>query len=73
MNEWNVVLVLVTLSGLIGVFVKAAISLNTNSVRLTEAVKGLWKAVDSLKTESDCIDDRIDDHEHRITVLEERK
>lgn len=44
MNEWGVVGVIVTLVGLAVAIIKPIVQLNTNIVRLTDAVDGLKKA-----------------------------
>jgi hypothetical protein len=84
MNEYTVILVIVTLVGLFVTVGKPIINLNTNIVELGSAVKGLQKTVDKLekKQEDDNakVWDRLargevkfDNHEKRITNLEEKK
>ena len=81
MNEYTVVLVIVTLVGLFITVGKPIINLNTNIVELNSAVKGLQKTVDK-KQEEDNVkvwerlrkgDSKFDNHEKRITVLEEKR
>lgn len=84
MNEYTVVLVLVTLVGLFFTIGKPILNLNSNIVELNAAVKRLQKTVDKLEDKQ--IDDQkrvwerldrgskmFDDHEHRISVLEDKK
>ena len=84
MNEYTVVLVLVTLVGLFFTIGKPILNLNSNIVELNAAVKRLQKTVDKLDDKQ--IDDqkrvwerldrgskKFDDHEHRISVLEDKK
>ena len=84
MNEYTVVLVIVTLVGLFITVGKPIINLTTNIVELNSAVKGLQKTVDKLekKQEEDNVkvwerlrkgDSKFDNHEKRITVLEEKR
>ena len=44
MNEWGVVGVIVTLVGLAAAIIKPIVQLNTNIVKLTDAVEGLKNA-----------------------------
>ena len=44
MNEWGVVGVIVTLVGLAAAIIKPIVQLNTNIVKLTDAVHGLKEA-----------------------------
>ena len=90
MNEWGVVGVIVTLVGLAVAIIKPIVQLNTNIVRLTDAVDGLKKAhtkieeanaeehkklherINNRKKENEALDDRVTDHENRISILEHK-
>ena len=76
MNEWGVVTVIIALVGLVGVFVKAAWSMSKSAQRLSDSVDGLKGSVDELKSENKddhkVFSDKLDDHEYRITVLEQK-
>ena len=82
MNEWSVVLVIISLVGLGAAIIKPILSLNTAIVKLTEAVKELQKDmadfVNGNHNSHVRIHERIDgcneairDHENRIEKLEE--
>ena len=90
MTEWQMVLALVVLVGLIGTIITPIIKLNTNIVKLTDAVNGLREAHDKMdktnteehkqlherinhrKKENEELDDRVSDHENRISILEHK-
>ena len=90
MNEWGVIGVIVTLVGLAVAIIKPIVQLNTNIVRLTDAVDGLKKAhtkieednkkeqkqlherINHRKKENEELDDRVTDHENRISILENK-
>lgn len=90
MNEWGVIGVIVTLVGLAVAIIKPIVQLNTNIVRLTDAVDGLKKAhtkieednekehkrlherIDHRKKENEELEDRVTDHENRISILEKK-
>ena len=82
MNEWSVVLVIISLVGLGAAIIKPILSLNTAIVKLTEAVKELQKDmadfVNGNHNSHVRIHERIDgcneairNHENRIEKLEE--
>ena len=84
MTEYSVILVLVTLIGLFMTVGKPILNLNTNIVELNEAVKGLKKTVEKLERKQeddnrrvwerlDMGEKKMDNHETRITKLEDRK
>lgn len=84
MNEWSVVLVIISLVGLGAAIVKPILSLNTAIVKLTEAVKELQKDmadfVNGNHNSHVRIHERIDgcneairDHENRLEKLESKK
>ena len=90
MNEWGVVGVIVTLIGLASAIIKPIVQLNTNIVKLTDAVDGLKKAngkleetnaeehkqlherINHRKKENEALDNRVSDHENRISILEHK-
>lgn len=90
MNEWGVVGVIVTLIGLAVAIIKPIVQLNTNIVKLTDAVDGLKKAngkleetnaeehkqlherINHRKKENEELDNRVSDHENRISILEHK-
>ena len=83
MNEWGVVVVLVTLAGLAVTVGKPILSLNTAIVKLTAAVEGMKEENRALRLELGALEQenreshrrihgRVDGHEGRITVLEQR-
>ena len=84
LTEWGVVGVVVTLVGLIGVFVKLTYSLSSILQKLSSAVDQLGKTVDKMDnsnakthqrifTQLEEHDDLLVDHDKRITVLEMKK
>lgn len=84
MNEWSVVLVIISLVGLGAAIIKPILSLNTAIVKLTEAVKELQKDmadfVNGNHNSHVRIHERIDgcneairNHENRIEKLESEK
>ena len=83
MSEWTVVTVIVVLSGLVISFVKPLISLNGTLTRLTEAVKVLEKDLADISGKNSEAharlwqkeqeqDARLQDHEKRIAIIEDR-
>ena len=83
MTEWGVVGVLVVLIGLIASIVKPMLTLNTSIVQLTTKLASLTQGLDDfkkryvdnlheLKDADKHMNDKIDDHENRITKLEDR-
>lgn len=84
MNEWGVVLVIISLVGLFAAIAKPILNLNTAIVKLTEAVKELQKDmadfVNGNHNSHVRIHERIDgcnevirNHENRLEKLEEKK
>ncbi len=89
-NEWGVVGVIAALVGLAVAIIKPIVQLNTNIVRLTDAVDGLKKAhtkieeanaeehkklherINHRKKENEELDERVTDHENRISILEHK-
>lgn len=84
MTEWGVVCVIIALVGLVAAIVKPIITLNTSIVSLTTKLDQLGDNMDEFNTRNAKSHERIwkhneeqdatlGDHEHRITVLENRK
>lgn len=84
MNEWGVVLVIISLVGLFAAIAKPILNLNTAIVKLTEAVKELQKDmadfVNGNHNSHVRIHERIDgcnevirNHENRLEKLENEK
>ena len=53
MNEWGVVVVIVTLVGLAAAIIKPIVQLNTNIVKLTDAVEGLKNAHTKMEADNE--------------------
>lgn len=74
MNEWGVVLVIVTLLGLIGAFVKPLIKWNTSLTENTMATKALTKTMEKYEADNAAehkeIWDELDKQDERITKIE---
>lgn len=81
--EWTVVTVIVVLVGLIASVLKPLLSLNATITRLTESVNSLEKNIagltekngeshDRLWEKSCAMDDRLNNHETRIRIIESR-
>jgi hypothetical protein len=84
MNEWGVVVVLVTLAGLAVTVGKPILSLNTAIVKLTAAVEGMKEENRALRLELGTLEQenreshrrlhgRLDAQGSRITVLEQKR
>ena len=83
MTEWGVFGVIVALVGFAGAIVTPIIKLNTNITRLTVTIENILKEQEAAKsangkshdriwTELDAHGDKLDEHETRITKIEER-
>lgn len=81
MTEWQVVGVIVALIGLVASIITPMLRLNSTIATLTAAVKENSKALERHEIHSreahkrlhgriDEVEDKVDDHESRITVLE---
>ena len=82
--EWTVVTVLITLSGLIIAIMTPLLKLNSNIVRLSASVDVLTGEMEKYTAKNDQSHDKLwkkneeqdatlDDHEHRLTILEVQK
>lgn len=77
MDEWQVVLVLISLAGFIGVFVNAAAKMTQSITELTVEIRELFRWRDEsndlhkeLKGDIQKNADRIADHENRLQIIE---
>ena len=74
MNEWGVVIVIVTLAGLIGAFVKPLLNWNTSLTENTMAIRGLTDTIKGNEArnekEHNEIWDKLDEHDGRISDIE---
>lgn len=79
--EWTVVTVIISLVGLLIAIITPIIKLNSTITKLTTQVDSFIKGLEEFKVRytnqltefkntHDELYDKVDDHEHRITVLE---
>ena len=73
MNEWTVVSVLVVLIGLFMTVGKPIITLNNSITRLQDAINTLREDIRVLTGRTDNQEERLQNHETRISILEERQ
>ena len=84
MTEWGVVGVIIALVGLMATVVPPIVKLNSSIVKLTDSVANIMQGLESfkkryadhlneLKAEDEKLWDGINDHEHRITILETKE
>lgn len=84
MNEWGVVGVLIALAGFGVTVVKPLLALNTSIVKLTTRLDQVMERLEAVSERNTRSHDRLwkkneeqdaalDDHEHRIIVLETHK
>ena len=71
--EWTVVTVLVTLIGLFMTIGKPIINLQKCITKLQDSVDGLSRRLDKYEQKTDKQDEILQDHETRITVLEQKQ
>ena len=75
-NEWGVVGVIVTLVGLAVAIIKPVVQLNTNIVRLTDAVEGLKKAHTKIEADNEAehkqLHERINHRKKENEELDDR-
>ena len=71
---WTVIAGVAALVGLIGGIVAPMLKLNTSITQLTVVVNGLAKNFEKLTDKNDCahekINDKLEDHETRISLIE---
>lgn len=70
--EWQIVTVLIALVGFGITVIKPILQLNSSIVRLTDAVENLQVIQNDNKQDLKEQADKLEDHEHRITVLENK-
>lgn len=70
MNEWTVVSALVVLVGLFMTLGKPVITLNTSITHLQDAIDSLREDIKILTGRTNNQEERIQDHETRISILE---
>ena len=72
--DWTVIAGVAALVGLIGGIVAPMLKLNTSITQLTVVVNGLAKNFEKLTDKNDCahekINDKLEDHETRISLIE---
>ena len=72
--DWTVIAGVAALVGLIGGIVAPMLKLNTSITQLTVVVNGLAKNFEKLTDKNDCahekINDKLEDHETRIFIIE---
>ena len=72
--DWTIIAGVAALVGLIGGIVAPMLKLNTSITELTVVVKGLSKGFDKLTDRNDRdhekINEKLDDHETRISIIE---
>lgn len=76
MNEWGVVIVIVTLAGLVGAFVKPLLNWNTSLTENTMALRAQTEIIKANETRNEKehgeIWDKLDEHDGRISDIEKR-
>ena len=72
--DWTVIAGVAALVGLIGGIVAPILKLNTSITQLTVVVNGLTKNFEKLTDKNECahekINEKLDDHETRISLIE---
>ena len=72
--DWTVIAGVAALVGLIGGIVAPILKLNTSITQLTVVVNGIVKSFDKLTDKNDDahkeINEKLDDHETRISIIE---
>ena len=71
--EWTVVTVIIALVGLFMTVGKPIITLNSSITRLQDAILELREDIKVLTSRTDNQEERLQDHETRISILEERQ
>ena len=75
--DWTVIAGVAALVGLIGGVVAPILKLNTSITQLTVVVNGLAKNFEKLTDKNECahdkINEKLDDHEARISIIEHSK
>ncbi|HWQ51079.1 MAG TPA: hypothetical protein VN369_04675 [Terriglobales bacterium] len=73
MNEWSVVIVIVTLAGLLALLAKPVASYSASAAKTAVLVDALYRRMECAEDCAREMDGRLDNHETRITVLEVKK
>lgn len=71
--EWTVVTVIIALVGLFMTVGKPVITLNSSITRLQDAINELREDIRVLTSRTDNQEERLQDHETRISILEEKQ
>lgn len=71
--EWTVVTVIIALVGLFMTVGKPIISLNGSITHLQDAINELREDVKVLTGRTDSQEEKLQDHEKRISILEEKQ
>ncbi|MDY5912004.1 MAG: hypothetical protein SPJ62_08385 [Inconstantimicrobium porci] len=71
--EWTVVTVIIALVGLFMTVGKPVITLNSSITRLQDAINELREDIKVLTSRTDNQEERLQDHETRISILEEKQ
>lgn len=71
--EWTVVTVIIALAGLFMTVGKPIITLNSSITRLQDAILELREDIKVLTGRTDSQEERLQDHETRISILEEKQ
>ena len=71
--EWTVVTVIIALVGLFISDGKPVITLNSSITRLQDAINELREDIKVLTSRTDNQEERLQDHETRISILEEKQ
>lgn len=73
MMEWTVVTVIIALVGLFMAVGKPVIALNTSITHLQDAINSLREDIKILTGRTNDQEERLQDHETRISILEKRQ
>lgn len=71
--EWTVVLVIIALVGLFMTVGKPVVALNSSITRLQDAIDELREDIKVLTNRTDNQEERLQNHETRISILEEKQ
>lgn len=71
--EWTVVTVIIALVGLFMTVGKPVINLNSSITRLQDAIDELREDIKVLTSRTDNQEERLQNHETRISILEEKQ
>lgn len=71
--EWTVVTVIIALVGLFMTVGKPIITLNSSITHLQDAIDELRGDIKVLTSRTDSQEERLQDHETRISILEEKQ